>query len=1321
VKSLSGYQFLRWQINSLTLTLLLLSSALFSFAQKPLFTNQAQFSVEDGLPQSYVSGITQDADGFIWIATLDGFCRYDGRVFKTFRSRANDHNSIAANTVYNLGIQVNNVISLYYSPLQVDNFNLRTFKVTRNHIRTKLKQVPDAIWEAYHAYGTSPNWLFIVKNNRGIGWMNARSGTVSYANRGNGKLHSDTICGMIESPGGKVFIINEQGVNVTDTSLHKFHFIPFQTNIRKSFSEKGIIHEEFHSMAYLSGDRICMPEKGKIVILDINRKTSTVIPVPGAEDERPTNLQVDPKGRLYFTTFDKIFRIENNEPKLLWQNNINPNLRITTHFIDRSDVLWASVNAQGLLKIDLQALPFKSFAYNKNFIFDVFESAGIPNKNLPPEWNHIESSYLLRQAYDTKGNLYICDWFSKNIVFHVSENRLKPLASLKGQQAGFTALFTTPDDQLWAYDQKEYSFYKWESANANPVRIPLNKDVMKEVEIADGKFAGGFIWLTTNTHGLLQYRSNQRINQFSGKQAKGFLPETLTEMCIDPFDKNILWIGTRGGGLVSWHVTKGLQNTYTTENGLPNNTVYCIVPDDKGNLWCSTNKGVFRFDAKRMQVTSFQKTDGLPGNEFNRAHKFRFDDGRICFGGLDGYSIFSPSDFDIRTETVPVPVQITGVTVNNQPLEAGVNGSSLKTSLSETEFIELPYDKNDLRFEFAAMLFNQSHKTRYRYQLEGADDEWIENGTNNLASYTALRPGNYTFRVNATDKNGLWSNTVKELGIHILPPFWATWWAYLVYILIAGGLLRLYLVFRERQLKMEQKLAFEKREALRLREIDELKDRFFSNITHEFRTPLTLIMSPLDNLLKDDTVPLSAHSHVKTAKKNSEHLLKLINEFLDFSKLNDGQMRVKLAAGEFNIFIRDSVKGFEPAATEKGISLGFTSSLSDSHYLFDKEKWEKILNNLLSNAIKFTPAAGKVDVSISDTPVNHIRLVVSDTGPGIPQSQQQKVFDRFYQAETPISHNYGGTGIGLSLVKELAEIMNGKVWLESEPAILTKFIVEVPVQKMKETEASVLIKRDPSIQEREQDPNAPMLLVAEDNDELRAFLVESMRSKYRVIEASDGLMAWELILQELPDIVLSDVMMPGQDGFDLCHQCKTDNRTAHIGFILLTSKSAHEARIRGLENAADDYITKPFILEELMFRTSNLINMQANVRTHLRSQLVPDEIPRQLPPVTDPFLVELYGFIDDKLDDPQLGVDYLCRQMSMSRSTLNRKLKAILDISPNDLVRQYRLQKATSLISAGKDISSAAYQVGFSSPSYFSQCFREKYGMTPSEHVSMQI
>ncbi len=1297
------------------------------FAQRELLTNQQHYGVDEGLPQSFISGITQDKDGFIWLATPDGLCRFDGRNFKTIKFHPNEPAGLAANSVYLLGLPVNNILPVYYSTLQADYFDMRTFKATRNNILPVLAKIPNARWGYYSRNTHLSDWLFMNAEFKGVGWIETAGEKTFLANRSNGMLQQDTVHTMIQSPAGRLYLVSEDGVQVSDTGRKQFSMVRFNTHLKQRSQSPGISGEtSSYCIGFFGSNNLAALDGNTIVLLDISKGTSRVINLPQPPDARAGRnelLQTDSEGRPYFATNGSIFRLEKNgQLRLLWENKLRPELRINTMFIDRSDVLWLSVDAQGLTKVDLRAPRFRSFTYSINFITDILTQAFGKNPGLPNAWNNTDAAYYFRQVRDSKGNLYVAgNWEGLHQVWRLNDQGLQSMQGLQ-VSTGHSALVCLPGDIITTFSQEEAAWYSWKDAESQPARMVLGLASMKGVELADAAYVGGYTWLSTYNHGLLQYQGTKRINQFKDSIANVVMPFALTEICPDPLDSNKFWIGSRGGGMILWDVKKGVRHVYTMEDGLPNNTVYCILPDKLGNIWCSTNKGIFRMNVTTKQLTVFEKTDGLPGNEFNRAHKFAFADGKLCFGGLDGYTIFNPADFDATRKKETVPVMLTGFQINNQPQNIDIPGSIIRHSLNDLDAIDLRYDENYLRFEFAAMLFNQPQKTKYRYRLEGVDKEWIENGNSNLANYAALGAGSYRLRLSATDINGAWSDAEKILTIRIRPPFWASWWAYLIYISLLVVAARQYFVYREKRIRAAQSLAFEKREALRLREMDEQKDRFFSNITHEFRTPLTLIISPLEKLVKNDSLPTPVVNTLKTAQRNSQQLLRLINEFLDFSKLNDGQLKLKLSIGELELFVSTCVESFAVAAAEKNLGLGFSSQGVSGFYFFDEEKWEKILANLLCNALKFTPAGGNITVTLTGLPDNMIRLAVTDTGPGIPENQQAKIFDRFYQVEDSAIRNFGGTGIGLALVKELTTLMNGQVSVSSKCGGPTEFLITVPVTR---APAAVTAAPDQAALPSQinsshatEPESLPLVLIAEDNDELRSFLVESMAANYRCLEAANGLIARDQILQELPDIVISDVMMPGMDGFDLCRQCKTDNRTAHIGFILLTSKAAHEAKLKGLQNGADDYITKPFNVEELALRTTNLLQLQQTIRAQLRAQVLP-LTPAGKPPVIDnPFLQQLYTEIDLKIDDTALGVEYLCKAMGMSRSTLNRKLQSLLGTPPNEMIKQYRLQKATGYLSEGLDISSAAYKVGFSSPSYFAQCFKEQYNITPSDWVS---
>ncbi len=1226
--------------------------------------------------------------------------------------------------------QADNRLTLIYEGLLYDAFDLRTFKAGRITSLDTLSRIPSAkplVINTGNIYNGT-DWLFSMSPGKGIGWLNSKSGKIYYADTRNGLLQEDTLSALLQIEDGSVFLVSENGVHRSNRTKTRFEFIRFPTGVKRLAPD---LYKESRlyagSTALLPGNRLIVYQSDHIVLLDLEKKSAKTLLLPKARPsglpEKESLLCLDAKGQPYFVHAGGVYRInDQDQPERVWQNIASPHLNITALFVDKSDVLWVSVNAQGITRIDLQAMPFHSYPYKQNFITDILEQAGIDLSLLPDDWTVPGETYFFRQARDSSNRLFFTkNPYNVNSVFQYDGKSLTRFRNVP-EKAIYTALAVAEAGEICVYDRVKAVWYRWKTPESVPDTVSFGKSHMGNIELADAIYHKGSLWLSTYADGLLHYRGNKRISQFKEKQADGpdvhYMPRELTEICRDPGNENRFWIGSRGGGLLLWDTGKGLQKVYTTENGLPNNTIYCMVPDKTGKIWCSTNKGIFRLDPETGSVNSFEKSDGLQGNEFNRASKFRFDDGRIAFGGTEGYTIFDPTGFDVRADPDTVPVQLVNLQINNVPQGHTEQNSLVRVPLASLESIELPYHQNHLRFEFAAMYFNQPHKTKYRYRLEdrreGEHSDWIENGTSNVASYAALPPGSYKLQIGATDTNGRWSPAIKEVAFTIRPPFWATGQAYFVYVLLVIFLIRWYSIVREKRIRTEQNLEFEKREALRLKEMDEMKDHFFSNVTHEFRTPLTLIISPLEKLLSDQSLPPVAQHALRMIHKNSLQLLHLSNEFLDFSKLNDGQVELRLSSGELSFFSSNCLQAFEAAALTKNIRLTFSAEGIGGYYLFDHEKWRKIIFNLVGNALKFTPADGEISVLLLPAGTDRVRLEVQDNGPGIPADQHLKIFERFYQVDGSATRSHGGTGIGLSLVKELTGLMNGTVRVASEPGSFCRFTVEIPVQKITDGIAAKFVAGSLPQTSKAAQGNQPLVMIAEDNEELLSFIATCLEDSYRVIGASNGLTAWEVILEELPDVVISDVMMPGRDGLELCGLCKSDPRTAHIGFMLLTSKTARDSRMQGLDAGADDYITKPFQMDELVQRTSNLVGLQQKIRTRLRAQL----FGKAHPVTADPFLASLYQEIESKLGDTGLGVDDLCQTARMSRSTLKRKLKAVLDTTPNELIRAYRLQKATGFLAAGLDITSTTYKVGFSSPSYFTQCFREHYGMTPSEYIS---
>jgi DNA-binding response OmpR family regulator/two-component sensor histidine kinase len=526
-------------------------------------------------------------------------------------------------------------------------------------------------------------------------------------------------------------------------------------------------------------------------------------------------------------------------------------------------------------------------------------------------------------------------------------------------------------------------------------------------------------------------------------------------------------------------------------------------------------------------------------------------------------------------------------------------------------------------------------------------------------------------------------------------------------------------------------MILQQKQTLQLKAVDEMKSRFFSNITHEFRTPLSLIISPVEKLqaeVKDEQI----RKTLSTVQGNANRLLQLINQLLDLSKLEVGNMQLNFSRGRLDEFIGEMVYLFLPLAERKHIELCYHCQLSEE-YLFEADKLKTILFNLLSNALKFTPAGGKIALTGTAAGDQQIRLSISDTGIGIPANKLPFIFDRFFQVDDSRTRLYEGTGIGLALVKELVELMHGKVTAESQPHTGTTITLAFPVEKAGNSNAPVWQREttnngsslvfEKTIYTNSQktalpETNLPLLLLVEDNEELLSFLRESFKRTFRILTATNGVSAFQLAKEELPDLVISDVMMPDMDGYTLCRTLKMDNITSHIAVILLTAKVSYESRLSGLQSGADDYISKPFHFEELQTRIYNLLDHQEKQRANYLAQLHRRDSFAPENETENPFLKKQYAIIDDMIDDPQLGASKLAEKNAMSLRTLNRKLHSITGLTAGDLIRKYRLQKSLTFLKAGHNVSEAAYRVGFETPAYFSQCFKDQFGVSPKDYFA---
>lgn len=797
-------------------------------------------------------------------------------------------------------------------------------------------------------------------------------------------------------------------------------------------------------------------------------------------------------------------------------------------------------------------------------------------------------------------------------------------------------------------------------------------------------------------------------------------------------EEGIFWLATKGGGIVKWDQKNPKNNRqFTTKDGLSNNYLYAIYEDDFERLWISSDKGLMCMNKKNYEVKTYLTDDGLPHNEFNLTAHYKGKDGALYFGGLGGLITFHPNDFrgDIG---INIPLKFTKFYILEDEKESMTNNTAL---LQHTNEIIIQPEDKFFEVHFTLLDFESPDNHRYSYQIEGYSNHWTQIKENYIR-ITNLPSGEYVLRVRGQNRKKGWSNQELVLKIKILKPFYLKMWfnAFILILVIVIGLSiirwRGYQA-KKRQKQLEQQVTERtqtiQEQAKKMEQLDKVKTRFFSNITHEFRTPLTLILGPLEQLITK-TPTIEFNEKLSGVLKNAKHLLTLINQMLDLSKIESGEMRVALSRGDIVDYTEELTKRFQALAEEKEQKLTFISYKDHWETNFDKAKWDKIIYNLLSNALKFTPSGNAIQLCIArvkEDGKEFIRLDVKDTGQGIEAQHLGQIFNHFYQIDYSNTREQEGTGIGLALVKELVELQNGTISVSSELHKGTSFEVQLPVLDLEESAASLnklvveprsTLATTMNVVPLNKGEKLELLLI-EDNEEMRNYIISCIDlTRYNVREASNGEEGVEKAQKFIPDLIVSDVMMPKKDGFEVIEIIRNQVSTSHIPFIFLTAKTVLESRLRGFSKGADAYLTKPFSPQELCLRIEKLIESRSLLQQRYKETTTLLETDPLELEEEDPFIAELRSYIIDNINEPDLSGDRIGKHFLISRVHLHRKLKALTNQPISDFVRAIRLKKALELINEGKlNVSEIAYQTGFSSISHFSRSFKKTYGKAPSK------
>ncbi len=1359
---------------------ILLNCALFSQTNTITFK---QITSNEGLSQNFISAILQDKNGFMWFGTKDGLNRYDGYDFKVYRHDPLDINSLSGNFISSIFEDSKGRLWIGSNSLDLfvpekDFFERINFNY-KNNTNTK-PVIPNQI----NAIVEDMNGLLWIGTNDGLLSFDPQFGTTRsyYQQQDSNTSLSDNLIISLMVDDSLLLIGSQNGLKLLNIEESKNSDINYEKIAHLPAGEVRTSKRTILSQYLTNSGELYAGTPSGLLKIDLQLKNSVFIPYKGHSFfpvwlNRILSIVRDQNGNLWlacsgglviYNPIKGSFRYYFHNPKDDKSLSMNS---LTTLYVDRSQKIWIGTAGKGINVYDqnrkqfslydglVDKEPFKSLFSISSILPDSKSHLWISSYQKLFRLNRSTSEYeTINLLYGPEGEItsilednYGNIWVSSSGGLHKISNDGKSIKWFHHESSNPNSLrdnfvkllFINNSGSLFAFNSRYLSKYDESSTSFIHYELILSDDknynpIIKIIyEALDGS-----LWFGTN-RGLVKYElysHEKTIYMHQSGNSNSLSSNEVLSICEDPVQPlKYLWIGTQGGGLSRLDLTGNTFSNFSVKDGLPNNVVYGIL--SSGNeLWLSTNNGLCRVTTDKYGTPFFRNydvTDGLQGNEFNTRAYAKSSSGELFFGGLNGVTAFFASE--IRDNLYIPPVVITEVTFLKDR-ESDDNTYRQKINIISKHYkVVIPFSQNTFNVHFAALDFTATQKNWFMYKLKPLHDNWIDLGTQRNVIFTELSPGNYELIVRGSNNDGIWNEEGASLKIIITPPFWQTIWAYGIYAVLL--ILILYVIRRYElsRIRLKNRLKLESFETQKLKELDEMRSSFFANISHEFRTPLTLILSPAEQLEQNETDE-NKKEKLNTIKRSANRLLRLINQILDLSKHEKGKTKLHCEEGDLVSFVKGITMSFLTVAEKKNISLQFVSEASNIQTCFDRDIFEKVFYNLLSNAFKFTPQGGFVELKICQPVSGFCKISLKDSGVGINENDLPKVFNKFYTVENINGFSEQGSGIGLALVKELVEIHKGSITVESKINEGSTFTVSFPIGKeyLKEDEivkvntekifvfesSSIEFLDEKFVQTDFQNGNndakstydSLIALIVEDNSELRKYIAANLQSDYKVIEATTGKEGCEKAVEFIPDIILSDVMMPEMDGYSLCKKLKNDERTSHIPIILLTAKAGEEDKISGLGTGADDYLTKPFSSKELSIRVRNLIEIRQTLRKKFSSSLIikPKEIATGS--IDKLFLEKAMNIVEKNISNDKFSVEEFSSEMNLSHSQLHRKMKALVNKSAIQFIRSIRMQRALELLKGNSgNIAEIAWQVGFTDPSYFTKIFSKYFGYLPSE------
>lgn len=1319
------------------------------------------FTSANGLSQRSVMAIVQDKKGYLWFGTRDGLNKFDGNKFIIYRHDLNDPNSLSNNNIHaiyedftgNLWVGTQNGLNRY-NPAE-DNFiryksGNNSNDLTGNIISDITNINKEVIW---------------VATENGISEINTINQKITHIQKNkspDNSLSENKVRYILPTKNGNIWICNTRYIdyyNIKSKTFQRFDY-PKKNSTSIHFNDLPTLYIDHNNtlwLGYEGGLAVYDHSLKRFIDFEFRQEKAITTAVRSISEDLHGNLWIGSYSGLYILGADQtdlkhIIHDENN-PTSLSQNSIYKIIR------DSRGDMWIGTWADGLNY------------YNRDN--DAFKHISFGTTN-----NKLNYRVVSGITEDSNGNLWIGTEGGGLNFLNRTTKKLTYFKNIPGDPNSLSAnnvkaviIDNTKNIWIGMHDggvnllrpnQQPYKFHKIDFPKEHNLSLKSYK-VLTLFEDTKGN-----IWIGTLTGGLIFYNPQTQTLSRIDKDIRTIMSIAQTEhpdilliggdkgletfninthkrskislkninqetsdiyvncLFIDNF--NNYWVGTEGFGVYMYDPKRKKAKVYGIKDGLPNDIIYGILSDNNGNIWVSTNNGISKINIESGSIKNYNQSDGLQGNEFNYGSFYKTKSKDLFFGGTNGLTYFNPND--IRKNTFIPTIDINNIDVNNLPYSRITNS---------TPQIILEYNENNFSIDFTSLSYMHPEKNEFEYMLEGNDRKWNNAGAQRKAVYTNIKAGNYIFRVKGSNNDGIWSHKEASLNIKVLPAPWRSWWAYTIYAIILGGVI----VYIRRLILLRIK---ERKEKEKSEQINQLKLRLFTDISHDFRTPLTLIIGPLEKMVDEKIGNEYIQQQHDVMLRNAKMLLQLINQVLDFRKSESNDLTLQATQENIIPFIKDIKNSFNSLAAIKNIDYQLIVDKNEILVWFDHIKLKKVLFNLLSNAFKFSNDNSEVIIELStisrktDTENNDLlKISVTNFSEVIPKKDIDFIFDQFYQLDNEKKNL--GYGIGLSLCKRLIELHHGEIFVESSAEKGTSFNIllklgQEHISSDERTSTTPTLQDEQLFVVNEKAVSTPLvdhdlpesqnilqsLLIVEDNIELQAFIKNIFDKRYKVFIADNGQTAIELTQQNPIDLIISDIQMPIMNGFELCKNIKTNLLTSHIPIILLTAKTSTTHQEEGYYTGADAYITKPFNAKILELRVSNLLETRAALIRKFKKDAILE--PQKLV-VTSPdetFLEKAISIVEKNIDNPDFNASIFVDQMNMSRTVIYTKLKALTGQNISTFIRTIRLKKAGQLISQTKmNVSEIAYQVGFNDLKYFRECFKEFFKMTPSEYKKQNI